>query len=65
MPVFLLGHSVGGVVSCIYALDNQSELAGLLCESFAFRVYAPDFALAAIIGDKCDCPAPAGAQAKK
>ena len=48
LPVFLLGHSAGGVVSCTYALDHQEELAGLICESFAFRVPAPDFALQAI-----------------
>ncbi len=29
LPVFLLGHSAGGVVSCIYALEHQKELAGL------------------------------------
>jgi acylglycerol lipase len=50
LPVFLLGHSAGGVVSCTYALDNQAELAGLICESFAFKVPAPDFALAIIKG---------------
>jgi acylglycerol lipase len=50
VPVFLLGHSAGGVVSCTYALDSQAELAGLICESFAFRVPAPDFALALIKG---------------
>lgn len=50
LPVFLLGHSAGGVISCTYALENQTELAGLICESFAFRVYAPDFALAALKG---------------
>jgi acylglycerol lipase len=50
LPVFLLGHSAGGVVSCSYALDHQSELAGLICESFAFKVPAPDFALAIIKG---------------
>jgi len=48
LPVFLLGHSAGGVVSCTYALDNQSQLAGLICESFAFKVPAPDFALGII-----------------
>ncbi len=48
LPVFLLGHSAGGVVSCTYALDNQSELAGLICESFAFKVPAPDFVLGII-----------------
>lgn len=50
LPVFLLGHSAGGVVSCSYALDHQAELAGLICESFAFKVYAPDFALAVLKG---------------
>lgn len=50
LPVFLIGHSAGGVVSCTYALDYASEIAGLVCESFAFQVPAPDFALAAIKG---------------
>ena len=50
LPVFLLGHSAGGVVSCIYTLDHQDELAGFICESFAFQVPAPGFALAAIKG---------------
>ena len=49
-PVFLLGHSAGGVVSSVYVLDNQAELAGFICESFAFQVPAPGFALAAIKG---------------
>jgi alpha-beta hydrolase superfamily lysophospholipase len=50
LPVFLLGHSAGGVVSCTYTLEHQGELAGLICESFAFRVPAPGFALAIIKG---------------
>jgi acylglycerol lipase len=50
LPVFLLGHSAGGVVSSVYTLEHQSELAGLICESFAFQVYAPDFALAVLKG---------------
>jgi acylglycerol lipase len=50
LPVFLLGHSAGGVVSSVYALESQSELAGFICESFAFQVPAPGFALAAIKG---------------
>jgi len=49
-PVFLLGHSAGGVTSCIYALSHQSEIEGLICESFAFEVPAPDFALAVLKG---------------
>jgi len=50
LPLFLLGHSAGGVVSSVYALDHQNDLAGLICESFAFQVYAPDFAVAALKG---------------
>jgi alpha-beta hydrolase superfamily lysophospholipase len=50
VPVFLLGHSAGGVVACLYTLDHQSEIAGLICESFAFKTPAPDFALAALKG---------------
>ena len=50
LPVFLLGHSAGGVVACIYALENQSQLAGLISESFAHEVPAPDFALAVLKG---------------
>jgi alpha-beta hydrolase superfamily lysophospholipase len=50
VPVYLLGHSAGGVVSCVYALENQDKIAGLICESFAFQVYAPDFALAVLKG---------------
>lgn len=50
LPVFLLGHSAGGVVSCIYTLEHQAELAGLICESFAHEVPAPDFALAVFKG---------------
>ncbi len=50
LPVFLLGHSAGGVVSATYALENQAKLAGFICESFAFQVPAPGFALAAIKG---------------
>jgi acylglycerol lipase len=50
LPVFLLGHSAGGVLACLYALEHQARLAGLLCESFAFQAPAPDFALAALKG---------------
>jgi alpha-beta hydrolase superfamily lysophospholipase len=50
LPVFLLGHSAGGVASCIYTIEHQKELAGLICESFAYQVPAPDFAIAALKG---------------
>ena len=50
LPLFILGHSAGGVIACNYVLDHQSEIAGLICESFAYRVPAPDFALAVLKG---------------
>ena len=50
LPMFILGHSAGGVVSCLYTLDHQAELAGLICESFAYELPAPDFALAVFKG---------------
>lgn len=48
--IFLLGHSAGGVVACLYTVEHQAELAGLICESFAFQIPAPDFALAVFKG---------------
>jgi alpha-beta hydrolase superfamily lysophospholipase len=50
LPFFLLGHGAGGVVSCLYTLDHQAQLAGLICESFAHELPAPDFALAVFKG---------------
>ena len=50
LPVFILGHSAGGVISCMYTLEHQAELAGLICESFAFQIPAPDFVLAVLKG---------------
>jgi len=50
LPVFILGHSAGGVIACLYTLENQDKLAGLICASFAFQEPAPDFALAALRG---------------
>ncbi len=50
LKLFILGHSAGGVVSVVYTLEHQSELAGLICESFAYQVPAPDFAIAALKG---------------
>lgn len=50
LPIILLGHSAGGVVACLYALEHQDELAGLISESFAHELPAPNFALAVIRG---------------
>jgi acylglycerol lipase len=50
LPVFLLGHSAGGVVSCVYTLDHQSEIDGLICESFAYDLPVPGFVLSLLKG---------------
>jgi len=50
LPVFLLGHSAGGVVSCIYTLDHQSEIDGLICESFAYDLPVPGIVLSLLKG---------------
>ncbi|HEY1537063.1 MAG TPA: alpha/beta hydrolase [Polyangiaceae bacterium] len=50
LPVYVLGHSAGGVVSCLYTLAHQAQIAGLICESLAFQLPAPDFALAVLKG---------------
>src|SRR5688572_942516 len=50
LPLFMLGHSAGGVIACNYVLDHQAAFAGLVCESFAYQVPAPDFALAVLKG---------------
>lgn len=49
-PLFLLGHSAGGVVCSLYTLDHAGAVAGFICEDFAFEVPAPDFALAVLKG---------------
>lgn len=50
LPVYLLGHSAGGVIALSYVLGHQDRIAGLICESFAYRVFAPDFALTLLRG---------------
>jgi acylglycerol lipase len=50
LPVFLLGHSAGGVIACGYTLEHQDEIAGLICEDFAYQIPAPDIALAILKG---------------
>lgn len=44
LPVFVLGHSAGGVISTSYVFEHQDQIAGLICESFAYDVGIPDIA---------------------
>lgn len=50
LPVFVLGHSAGGVIASMYAFENASDVAGLISESFAHVVPAPGFVLSIIKG---------------
>ena len=50
LPLFLLGHSAGGVIACSYTLEHQDDIAGLICEDFAYQVPAPEIALAVLEG---------------
>jgi alpha-beta hydrolase superfamily lysophospholipase len=44
-PVFMLGHGAGGIISCVYTLDHQKEIDGLICESLALKVQVPELLL--------------------
>lgn len=48
LPVFMLGHSAGGVISCVYVLEHPEELDGFICESFALKVPAPELLLKSV-----------------
>jgi alpha-beta hydrolase superfamily lysophospholipase len=50
LPVYVLGHSAGGVTSCVYTLEHQTEIDGLICESFAYELPVPDIALSFLKG---------------
>lgn len=48
LPLFLLGHSLGGIVAVLCALDQPSGLAGLIASSSVFRLRAPPSRVALI-----------------
>jgi len=37
-PIFLVGHSMGGLISAVYLLDHQAELAGAVLSGAAVKV---------------------------
>jgi alpha-beta hydrolase superfamily lysophospholipase len=47
---FVFGHSAGGVIASLYASEHAKGLSGLVSESFAFELPAPDFAVAVLRG---------------
>lgn len=50
LPVYMLGHSAGGVIATSYVYEHQSEIAGLICESFAYDVGLPHLVQLALQG---------------
>ena len=50
VPMYVLGHSAGGVIASSYVFEHQDKIAGLICESFAFDVGLPDAAALLIKG---------------
>lgn len=47
LPIFLVGHSVGGAVVTLYVLEHRPALAGLILMAPAIRVDRPAIAAAA------------------
>ena len=50
LPVYFLGQSAGGVIASSYVFEHQDEIAGLVCESFAFDVGLPHLVQLALQG---------------
>lgn len=50
LPIYVLGHSAGGVIASSYVFEHQDKIAGLMCESFALDVGLPNAAALLIKG---------------
>jgi acylglycerol lipase len=50
LPVYMMGHSAGGVIATSYVYEHQDEIAGLICHSFAFDVGLPHLVQLALEG---------------
>ena len=50
VPVYMLGHSVGGVITSSYVFEHQQEIEGFICESWAYDVGLPNLVQLAFEG---------------
>jgi acylglycerol lipase len=50
LPIFVLGHSAGGVIALHWVRAHQAEVAGFICHSFAQEVPGPDLVLTLLRG---------------
>ena len=50
LPVYMIGHSAGGVIATSYTYEHQDEISGLICHSFAFDVGLPHLVQLALEG---------------
>jgi acylglycerol lipase len=50
LPIYVLGHSAGGVIASSYVFEHQKDISGLVCESFAFDVGLPHLVQLALQG---------------
>lgn len=47
-PVFLYGHSFGGLITCLYTIERQPDLAGLILAAPAIALDGPPLQVAAV-----------------
>jgi alpha-beta hydrolase superfamily lysophospholipase len=49
-PVFILGHSMGGAITCAYLLDHQADFKGAIISAPAIKVGSDISALTIFVG---------------
>jgi len=57
-PVFLMGHSMGGLIACVYLLDHQAEFRGAVISAPAIKVGAAVSGATIVMGKVLSAIAP-------